>query len=331
MAGPGSRPAPEVFRAVLLPTVLDMIGDTPVVDVSVLAPHPGVRLLAKLEGQNPFGSLKDRIAKAMLERAVATGSLAPGQRIVTPSSGNTGIALAGIGCITGHPVTVVMPDNASPERSQTLAALGADVLFTPARLKSAAAIRHAERLAEEYPEWCLLNQYDDEANPTAHFETTGPEVWRDVPEITHFVAGIGSGGTILGVGRFLRTRNARIGIVAAEPASGRHVEGVRNLGDGYVPPIFAAWCGHDLVEEIRVVDHAASLHMTTLLARQCGIFAGPSSGMALAAALDVAAGIDQGTIVFLACDGGWKYLSTSAPHEHAHVAVDHLHRPEALS
>jgi len=202
---------------------------------------------------------------------------------------------------------------------------------TPASLESAGAIRYAEQLADEHPEWCLLNQYGDEVNPTAHFETTGPEVWRDVPDITHFVAGIGSGGTILGVGRFLNARNPRIGIVAAAPASGRHVEGVRNLADGYIPPIFDAWGGHELVDETRVVDHAASLHMTALLARQCGIFARPSSGMALAAALDVAADVDRGTIVFLACDGGWKYLWKSAPYAAARVAFDRLHQPGAFS
>lgn len=293
-------------------SVLDLIGDTPVVDVSGLAPHPGVRLLAKLEGHNPFGSLKDRIACRMLKKAVATAALAPGQRILAPSSGNTGIALAGIGCATGHPVTIVMPADASPERRRTLAALGADLILTPARLQSTGAIQRAEKLAEEHPEWCLLNQYDDEANPTAHFDTTGPEVWRDVPEITHFVAGIGSGGTILGVGRFLKARNARIRIVAAEPGHGCRIEGVRRLEDGFVPPIFARWHGGELVDRTVSVDHDRALHTTTLLARECGVFAGPSSGMAFAAAVDVAAGVDRGTIVVLACDGGWKYLSTSA-------------------
>lgn len=307
-------------------TVLELIGDTPVVDVSVLAPHPGVRLLAKLEGQNPFGSLKDRIARRMIERAVATGALAPGQRILAPSSGNTGISLAGIGGVTGHPVTIVMPADASPERSRTLAALGADLILTPAGLQSTGAIGRAERLAEEHPEWCLLNQYADDANPTAHLESTGPEVWRDVPGITHFVAGIGSGGTLLGAGRFLKERNPRVEVVAAEPDHGRRIEGVRNLADGFVPPLFDRWHGGGLVDRTVVVDCDTALRMTHVLARECGVFAGPSSGMAVAAALNVAAAIDRGTIVFVACDGGWKYLSASGP-----GACDALHamQPDA--
>jgi cysteine synthase B len=290
-------------------TILDMIGNTPVLDVSVLSPNPAVRLLAKMEGVNPFGSLKDRVAKTMITRAVDAGLLRPGQRILAPSSGNMGIALAGIGSFKGHPVTVVMPASASRERWQALAFFGAEVVLTAPEEGTRGAIRRAKQLAEEHPEWCLLDQYSDNANPETHYATTGPEIWQAVPGITHFVVGLGSGGTIAGVGRFLKEMNPQISIVLAEPERGCLIEGVRNLADGNVPLLYGDWNGPAIIDQHRTVGHFAALQTANLLARKCGIFAGPSSGLALAAALDVAGAIERGTILFLACDSGWKYLS----------------------
>jgi len=293
------------------PSTMDLIGNTQVVDISSLSPNPRVGLLVKLEGQNPFGSFKDRVAKYMLEEARRNGSLSPGQRIVAPSSGNTGISLAGLGGMAGHPVTVAMPASASRERRHMLEFLGADVVTTPAELGTGGAIETARELAVENPGWCLLDQYSCESNARAHFETTAPEILRDAPQTTHFLAGIGSGGTIAGVGRFLKGRNSPITIVAVEPEPGHPVEGVRKIAAGSGPALFLKWNGHGLVDSKITVSHADTLRMTKKLARECGIFAGPSSGMSLAAALGIAASIDCGTILFLACDGGWKYLANS--------------------
>jgi cysteine synthase len=290
---------------------MHLIGNTPVVDLSSLSPNPRVRVLVKLEGQNPFGSFKDRVAKSMLEEARRNGSLSPGQRIVAPSSGNTGISFAGLGGMAGHPVTITMPASASRERRYTLEFLGADVVPTPAELGTGGAIGKARELAEKNPHWCLLDQYSCDSNARAHFETTAPEILRDAPEITHFVAGIGSGGTLVGVGRFLKERNSSVALVAVEPEHGHPIEGVRNMIGGHEPALFLKWSGHELIDSILHIRHADSLGMTKKLARECGIFAGPSSGMALAAALAIAARIDRGTILFLACDGGWKYLAGS--------------------
>jgi len=293
-------------------SVLDLIGNTPVVDVSNLSPNPRVRLIAKLEGQNPFGSVKDRIAKSMIEQAIADGSLKPGQRIMEPSSGNTGIALAAIAAVKGNPITILMPDSVSIERRQMLEVFGAEIILTPGPEGSNGAVRRAEALAAEHPEWCFMHQYQNDANPNAHYKTTGPEIWRDVPEVTHFVAGLGTSGTLMGVGRFLKEQNAHIKLIAVEPPLGERVEGLRNLDEGYIPPIFENWNGIDLLDRKRVVRPRESLEMTRRLVRECGIFAGISSGASLAGALKVASEIDEGTIVFIVCDGGWKYLSTGA-------------------
>ena len=184
--------------------VLDMIGNTPVVDVSVLSPNPRVRLLAKMESQNPFGSVKDRIAKNMIETAIKEGVLQPGQRLMEPSSGNTGIALAAIAAVKGNPITILMPENVSVERRQMLEVFGAEIILTPGEEGSNGAVRRAEELAKKHPEYCFLHQYQNDANPRAHYEGTGPEIWRDVPEVTHFVAGLGTSGTLMGVGRYLK-------------------------------------------------------------------------------------------------------------------------------
>jgi cysteine synthase B len=292
-------------------SVLDLIGHTPMVDVSALSPNPDVRILAKLESQNPFGSVKDRIAKAMIEDAEKRGHLHPGQTIVEPSSGNTGIALAAIARIKGYKIKILLPENVSIERRQMLEVFGAEIILTPGAEGSNGAVQRAEALAAEHPEWCFLYQYGNDANPRAHYEGTGPEIWQDCPEITHFVAGLGTSGTLMGTGRFLKEQNPDIKIIAIEPPLGERVEGLRNLSEGYIPPVFDNWHGQDLLDRKRVVRPRESIEWTRRLVEQ-GVFAGLSAGAALAGAVKVAADLERGTIVFIVCDGGWKYLSTGA-------------------
>jgi cysteine synthase B len=292
--------------------VLDLIGNTPMVDVSNLSPNSNVRIIAKLESQNPFGSVKDRIAKSMIEQAEKDGRLSPGQTLVEPSSGNTGIALAAIAQLKGYPIKILMPESVSIERRQMLEVFGAELILTPGEEGSNGAVRRAQELAERHPEWCFLYQYGNDANPAAHYEGTGPEILRDCPEITHFVAGLGTSGTLMGIGRYLKERVRGVKVVAVEPPIGERVEGLRNLDDGYIPPVFDLWSGSDILDRKRVVRPRESLEWTRRLVRECGVFAGISSGAALAGAVKVAAEIDEGTIVFIVCDGGWKYLSTGA-------------------
>ncbi len=297
-------------------SVLDLIGNTPIVDVSNLSPNPNVRILAKLEMQNPFGSVKDRIAKAMIEAAEKDGSLLPGQTILEPSSGNTGIALAAIARLKGYPIKILLPENVSIERRQMLEIMGAEIILTPGPEGSNGAVRRAQEMSAEHPEWCFIYQYGNDANPRAHYEGTGPEIWRDVPEITHFVAGLGTSGTLMGAGRYLKEQNPEIQIVAIEPPLGERVEGLRNMDEGYIPPVFENWNGFELLDRKRVVRPRESIEWTRRLVKECGIFAGLSSGAALAGAAKVAASIEPAdgpaTIVFIVCDGGWKYLSTGA-------------------
>jgi cysteine synthase B len=301
--------------------VLDLIGNTPLVDVSVLSPNREVRILAKLESQNPFGSVKDRIAKLMLDTAEKEGRLSPGQTIVEPSSGNTGIALAAIARIKGHPMKVLMPDSVSVERRQMLEVYGAEVILTPGAEGSNGAVRRALVLAEQHPEWFMPYQYANDANPRAHYEGTGPEIWHHCPEITHFVAGLGTSGTLMGVGTYLKEQNPAIRVMAVEPPLGELVEGLRNLDEGYIPPVFELWHGMDVLDGKRIVRPRESLEWTRRLVSQCGVFAGISSGAALAGAVKVAASIDRGVIVFIVCDGGWKYLSTGAYTDDLDVAA----------
>jgi [CysO sulfur-carrier protein]-thiocarboxylate-dependent cysteine synthase len=282
------------------------------VDVSRISPNPEVHIFAKLEGQNPFGSVKDRIAKSMIEHAEKSGQLQPGQTILEPSSGNTGIALAAIAKLKGYPIKILMPSSVSVERRQMLEVFGAEVILTPGEEGSNGAVRRAEAMAAEHPEWCFLYQYGNDANPLAHYEGTGPEIWRDCPEITHFVAGLGTSGTLMGTGRYLKERNPQIKVIAVEPPLGERVEGLRNLDDGYIPPLFEQWSGFDLLDRKRVVRPRESLEWTRRLVLECGIFAGISSGAAMAGAAKVASEITSGVIVFIVCDGGWKYLSTGA-------------------
>ncbi len=293
-------------------SILDLIGNTPMVDVSILSPNPNVRILAKMENQNPAGSVKDRIALAMVEDAEADGTLTPGKTIIEPSSGNTGIALAMIARIKGYPIKIVLPENVSIERRQLLEIFGAEIILSPGAEGSNGAVKRAIELADEHPEWAFLYQYANEANPQAHYDTTGPEIWADVPEITHFVAGLGTSGTLMGVGTFLKEQNPAIKVLAVEPPLGESVEGLRNLDEGYIPPVYEKWGGPDLLDGKRIVRPRESIEFTRLLAEKCGIFSGISAGAALAGAVRVAGQIESGTIVFIVCDGGWKYLSTGA-------------------
>jgi [CysO sulfur-carrier protein]-thiocarboxylate-dependent cysteine synthase len=292
--------------------VLDMIGNTPLVDVSNLSPNPNVRILGKMEMQNPFGSVKDRIAKSMIEMAEKDGRLKPGQTIIEPSSGNTGIAMAAIAQLRGYPIKILMPESVSIERRQMLEVFGAEVILTPGGEGSNGAVARAKVMAAEHPEWAFLYQYANDANPMAHYEGTGPEIWRDCPEITHFVAGLGTSGTLMGVGKYLKEVKPSVKLISIEPPLGERVEGLRNLDEGYVPPIFDNWHGLQLLDRKRVVRPRESLEWTRRLVAECGIFAGISAGAAMAGAAKVAGEIDEGTIVFIVCDGGWKYLSTGA-------------------
>ncbi|UDY35647.1 PLP-dependent cysteine synthase family protein [Dermatobacter hominis] len=292
-------------------SVLDLIGNTPIVDVSQLSPNPDVRILAKMEGQNPGGSVKDRIALSMILDAEADGTLQPGATILEPSSGNTGIALAMISRIRGYHLKIVLPENVSVERRQLLEVFGAEIIPSPGEEGSNGAVRRAQALAEEHPEWVFLYQYGNEANPKAHYRTTGPEIWADVPEITHFVAGLGTSGTLLGCGTYLKERNPDIKVLAVEPPSGEQVEGLRSLDDGYIPPVFDKWGGYDLLDGKSIVRPRESLEFTRKLA-DVGIFSGISAGAALAGAVKVAGRLDEGVIVFIVSDYGWKYLSTGA-------------------
>jgi cysteine synthase len=291
--------------------LVDAVGNTPLVGLPRLSPRPGVRLWAKLEGQNPTGSVKDRIAKAMIDDAEKTGRLRPGATLLEPSSGNTGIALALVARLRGYRLVVVMPENTSEERRQLLGLYGAEVVLSPAEGGSNGAIRLADELAAANPDWVMLYQYGNPANAIAHYETTGPEIWHDLPEVTHFVAGLGTSGTLMGVGRYLKEQNPAVQVVAAEPEYGDLVYGLRNLDEGFVPPIFDP----DLLDRRVKVNSHDALARTRQLAATEGIFAGISSGAGLHVALRVAAGLPLGQtadIVVLVPDGGWKYLSTGA-------------------
>ena len=291
--------------------ILDLIGETPLLDVSRLSPNPDVRILAKLEGLNPGGSVKDRIAKQMILEAERDGVLSPGATIIEPSSGNTGIALAMICQLRGYSIKIVLPASVSIERRQMLEVFGAEIILTPGEEGSNGAVRRAQAIAADHPEWVFLYQYGNEANPRAHYEGTGPEIYADCPEITHFVAGLGTSGTLLGVGTYLKEQKPEVKILAVEPPAGELVEGLRSLDDGYIPPVFEKWGGYELLDGKSIVRPMESLEYTRALSG-IGVFAGISAGAALAGAVKVAGKIDEGTIVFVVADYGWKYLSTGA-------------------
>lgn len=292
-------------------SVLDTIGNTPLVDISELSPNPRVRVLIKLEGLNPAGSVKDRAAKAMIEEAEKNGSLKPGQRILESSSGNTAAGLALIARVKGYPFTVVVPENVSIERTKLLQAFGAHIITSPAAEGSNGAMRRAQALAAEHTDWWFSYQYGNPANPKAHYEGTGPEIWRDCPEVTHFVAGLGTAGTIIGVGHFLKERNPNISIWAIQPPAGEMVEGLKSLDEGFIPPVFLDNDGYALLDRSRIVGPRESIEWARRLA-DVGVFAGISTGAAMAGVAKCAAEIDEGTVVTVSPDGGWKYLSTDA-------------------
>ncbi len=298
-------------------SVLDLVGSTPVVDVSALSPKPNVTILAKLEGRNPAGSVKDRVALSLVRAAEREGRLVPGredQVLIEPSSGNTGIALAMVCRLRGYHLKVVMPTNVSPERRQLLVAWGAEIIDSPGSEGSNGAVRMAQTIAAEHREWVFLYQYGNPANPAAHYETTGPEILDDVPEVTHFVAGLGTSGTLMGVGRYLKEHKPGVQIWAVEPPSGEMVDGLRSLDDGFIPPIFIENNGVELLDRKVVVRPRESIEWTRAMTA-VGLFVGISSGAIMAGAVKCANTIpdDQSaTIVTIVCDDGWKYLSTGA-------------------
>jgi cysteine synthase B len=286
-------------------SLLEAIGQTPLVELQRFAPRAGVRLFAKLEGQNPTGSVKDRIAKYMIEQAEARGELTADRVILEPTSGNTGIGLAMIARVKGYRFVAVMPDNVTSERQKMLALYGAEIVFSDGSKGSNGAVALAKQMAEQDGRYLLLYQYGNEANPRAHYETTAAEILADVPEVDVFVAGLGTGGTLTGCARRLKEHNAAIRVIAAEPLQGEGVQGLRSLEDGFIPPVLDLTLldGKILV---RAVDAIRALRE---LKDREGIFAGPSCGAALFAALRVARELERGTIVVLLADGGWKYLS----------------------
>jgi cysteine synthase B len=291
--------------------VLDLIGDTPLVEISELSPNPHVRILAKLEGQNPGGSVKDRAAKAMIEEAEKEGRIGPGSILIESSSGNTGIAMAMIARIRGYHLKVVLPENVSIERRQLLEVFGAEIIASPGSEGSNGAMRLAQRLADEHSDWVYLYQYANAANPKAHYEGTGPEILRDCPEVTHFVAGLGTAGTLMGVARFFDEQKPEVQIWAVEPPAGEMVDGLKNFDEGFTPPIFTDNDGPRLLDRKMIVRPRESIEWVRRLA-DVGVFAGISSGAAMAGAAKCAALVDEAVIVVLLADGGWKYLSTGA-------------------
>jgi [CysO sulfur-carrier protein]-thiocarboxylate-dependent cysteine synthase len=293
-------------------SLLDSVGRTPLVGLPRLSPAPDVRLWAKLEDRNPTGSVKDRAAFYMVAQAEKDGLLQPGSVILEPTSGNTGISLAMVAKLRGYQLTVVMPENTSAERRQLLEMYGATIIGSPAAGGSNEAVRVAKRLAAEHPDWVMLYQYGNEANARAHYETTGPELLADLPEITHFVAGLGTTGTLMGTGRFLREHVPGIKIVAAEPRYGELVYGLRNVDEGFVPELY----DESVLTTRFSVSSADALAATRDLLNSEGIFAGISAGCALHAARALGAKAadagERADIAMIVADGGWKYLSTGA-------------------
>ena len=292
--------------------LLASVGHTPLVGLPTMSPSPQVRLWAKLEDRNPTGSVKDRAALSMIEAAEADGTLTPGCTILEPTSGNTGISLAMAARLKGYKLICVMPENTSPERSQLLRMWGAEIISSPAAGGSNEAVRVAKEISAQNPDWVMLYQYGNPANAEAHYRGTGPELLADLPTITHFVAGLGTTGTLMGCGRFLRENVPGISIVAAEPRYGELVYGLRNLDEGFVPELYDP----DVLTTRFSVGPRDAVRRTRELLEQEGIFAGISTGAILHAALGLAAKAvkagESADIAFIVCDGGWKYLSTGA-------------------
>ena len=286
-------------------SLLDLVGSTPLIELPRLSPRPGVRLYAKLEGQNPSGSIKDRIAKAMLDAAEASGELEPGRRLIEPTSGNTGIALAHAARLRGYPLTCVVPANVTAERRRLLELYGAEIVDSPGEEGSNGAVRLALSLAERDAGFFMPFQYANEANPRAHYEGTGAEIADALDRVDVFVAGLGTGGTLMGAGARLRESFPDVVVAAAEPLPGDEVMGLRSLEDGYVPPILDV---SKLDRKLLVTNAEAVAGLRLLLEREA-VLGGVSSGAVIHAALQLAEELDEGVIVCVLADGGWKYLS----------------------
>jgi len=293
-----------VARA-LAPSLLDLVGATPLVELPRLSPKPSVRLYAKLEGQNPTGSIKDRVAKAMIDAAEAAGELEPGRRLLEPTSGNTGISLALVAKLRGYPLTCVLPASVTEERRRLLRLYGAEVVESPAEEGSNGAVRLALELAERDSGWFMPFQYANEANPRAHYEGTGTEIAADLEHVDVLVAGLGTGGTLMGAGERLRESFPDLAVAAAEPLPGDEVMGLRSLADGYVPPVLDV----SKLDRKLLVSNEASVAGLRLLLEREGVFGGVSSGAVVHAARRLADELDEGVVVCVLADGGWKYLS----------------------
>jgi cysteine synthase B len=291
----------------LAPSLLDLVGQTPLVELPRISPKDSVRIYAKLEGQNPTGSVKDRVAKAMIEAAEASGELEPGRELLEPTSGNTGISLALIAKLKGYPITCVMPENATPERIKLLKLYGAKVVFSPGALGTNGSVQAALELAERDHRYFMPFQYANEANPRAHYEGTGAEIAEALDRVDVLVAGLGTGGTLMGTGDRLRESFPDIVVAAAEPMPGDPVMGLRSLEDGYTPPIL------DVTKLDRkvLVSNAESVAAVRALLDREGIFAGVSAGAVIHVARKLAAELDEGVVVCVLADGGWKYISAS--------------------
>jgi len=293
---------------VLAKYITEAIGNTPLVGIQRMSSSPQVRQWAKLEGQNPTGSLKDRIAKRMIEEAEASGDLTPDKTVLEPTSGNTGISLGMVCARKGYKLTVVIPENASEERIRLMELYGTEIVFTPAEKGTNGSIEVARAMARADDKYYMPFQYGNPANWQAHFDGTGEEIVRDLPGVTHFVAGLGTGGTLTGVGRRLREHNPEIRVIAAEPELGELVYGLRSLEEGFIPPIL----DESILDRKFLVSSSDALRATRELTRLEGIFAGISSGAVLYVARRLAATLEVGDVVCLLPDGGWKYLSTQA-------------------
>ncbi len=288
--------------------ILTTIGNTPIVELANMSPKEGVRIFAKLEGQNPTGSLKDRIALKMIENAERDGEISSSRTILEPTSGNTGISIAMVSRLKGYRVAVVMPENVSPERTQLLHAYGAEIIYSEGPRGTNGSIEVAQDLVEKNPgDYFMLYQYGNGGNPGAHYETTGVEIVEALPDVDMFVAGLGTGGTLMGVGRRLKEHNPDVKIVAVAPEPEDFISGLRSLEEGFIPPILDI----NLLDSRRLVSSFDAFSTTKNLLQQEGIFAGISSGSVVYGALRQAERMDEGTIVCLLADGGWKYLSTN--------------------
>jgi cysteine synthase B len=286
-------------------SILETVGNTPLVELRSFSPRPGVQIFAKLEGVNPSGSMKDRIAKKMIEQAEAQGLLRPDSVLLEPTSGNTGVALALVAGMRGYPFTAVVSEKGTQEKRRMLELYGATIITSPGAAGSNGAIRLAQELVEQEKRYVMLFQYGNAANPAAHYETTGAEILRDMPDLAVLVAGLGSGGTLTGIGRRLKEHNPAIRVVAAEPVQGESIQGLRSLADGFVPPVL----DQALLDRRVLITSRQAWLRTLQLRAQEGIFAGPSSGAVLDVALRIAERMKQGKIVIILADGGWKYLS----------------------